>query len=281
MLKYPKIDAWGKRDTQNVFDSPVVVQEKLDGANASFMLDEFGEFHCFSRNNELTEEDNLHGFYQYCHENIYMSALLPGHTYFGEWLVKHKINYGEENHRKFYLYDVRVADRYYVMATPEVAEALGVHLAPFTMTGQKTPQEVIEWVGNPSILNPSVKAEGVVVKNYEKQYMVKFVSDEFRETMPVKKSRNMQLSDLDVWVDAVVTKPRIEKLLNKLKDAGTLPQQLCIQDMGDVLKALGSSIVDDVFEEELEGLQRIARKKISKLTPQIVRDILACGIIIP
>lgn len=283
MLKYPKIDAWGKRDTANVFMGAVVVQEKLDGANASFMLDEFGEFHCYSRNNQLTEDHNLQGFYQYC-QQLNTATMIPGLTYFGEWLVKHKIAYGEEFLRKFYLYDIAKNGNFF---SPNKYDAsiLGVELAPtisnFHLESSIVhPAEVIEEVGKQSLLDPSVKREGVVVKNYSTQQFVKFVSDEFRETMPKKKSKLHQNSDLDEWAISVTTKPRIEKLLTKLKVSGELPEQLCIQDMGTVLKTLGSSIVDDIISEELEGLQRIARKKISKIAPNIVREILAQGIMV-
>jgi predicted ATP-grasp superfamily ATP-dependent carboligase len=47
----------------------IVIEEKIDGANASFKL-ENGELTAFSRNNQLDETNNLRGFYQWVQKNI-------------------------------------------------------------------------------------------------------------------------------------------------------------------------------------------------------------------
>ena len=85
----------------------LVVQEKLDGSNASFTMED-GELACFSRRKKLNENETLNGFYNWAHENIeeWMFNFLEGHIIFGEWLVKHKIQYKEECYKEFYVFDV-------------------------------------------------------------------------------------------------------------------------------------------------------------------------------
>ncbi|WP_158442453.1 RNA ligase family protein [Paenibacillus pini] len=78
-------------------------QEKLDGANASFKR-VGDEIISFSRKTQLSIENNLRGFYEWT-QTLDVSKLLEGVIYFGEWLVKHKLDYGE-NMNQFYLFDI-------------------------------------------------------------------------------------------------------------------------------------------------------------------------------
>ena len=53
-----------------------------------------------------------------------------------------------------------------------------------------------------------------------------------------------------------------------------LPAELDITDTGNVLKALSSDVVNDIFEEEMHIFLDMLRKKISKKTPTVVRELL-------
>ena len=96
MKKYDKVKGSGIL-LDKFKDRGLVVQEKLDGSNASFTVDN-GELQCFSRRKKLNQNETLNGFYGWVHENIQEDVFdfLEDYIIFGEWLVKHKIQYKEE-----------------------------------------------------------------------------------------------------------------------------------------------------------------------------------------
>lgn len=107
--KYTDIVRYGKSSTQGVIQEGDIISitEKIDGANASFCIDNESSLgvSCYSRNNLLTEENRLRGYYDWILNNIapIKHKLNPNYRYYGEWCVKHKIIYKEENYYKFYL----------------------------------------------------------------------------------------------------------------------------------------------------------------------------------
>ena len=109
--KYDKILNKGFQLSDFV-ETGIEVTEKLDGSNASFTYDaDAKKVRVFSRNQELTENNNLNGFYQYVQEfvkdfNDLQIATLSDYTIFGEWLTKHTVTYKDEAYNKFYAFDV-------------------------------------------------------------------------------------------------------------------------------------------------------------------------------
>jgi len=68
--KYDKILNKGFQ-LSNFLNEGFSVEEKLDGSNASFTYDaDAKKVRVFSRNQELTENNNLNGFYQYVQEFV-------------------------------------------------------------------------------------------------------------------------------------------------------------------------------------------------------------------
>lgn len=169
-----------EHDTTTAETGSIVIQEKLDGVNVSFMV-ENGKLRVFLRNEELSSENDLHGFYNWAVDNITINNLLPNFVYFGEWLTKDNIDYGKENTNKFYLFDVYslIAEEYCELEDVELeAEALGVKIVPILYTGEVKDINLESIVGK-SKLNPDVNAEGVVIKNYGEQKFTKVTSPTF------------------------------------------------------------------------------------------------------
>lgn len=285
--KYNSIVRHGKTAThETVKDgSKVVVWEKLDGANASFKLHE-GEILCYSRNNILTESDGLRGFYQWVHEHINKDLLAEGLIYYGEWLVPHKIDYGE-NFKNFFLFDVysEKEDSYLSLHTViSWSIELNIDFAPIIYHGVVGEDFTFEDIQNnvgKSVLSVDGKGEGVVIKNYDFKYrdgsqmFTKIVTKEFQESNGAKVKTTSQKADaLTEFIGQTVTENRVEKLLMKLVDEGKLKEDYDITDMGTILKELGSSVADDVIKEELDELIKVVKGRVGRVVPNVVKKVL-------
>jgi len=283
MKKYSKVVRHGKKGTHLTIEGnpEVVIMEKLDGANASFKKED-GVIKCFSRNNEVNEENNLRGFYEWVQENINPQDLKDDAIYFGEWMVKHSIDYPQEVYQNFYLFDVydEEFEQYIEFKfVKKEAKRLGLNLVPVFYEGEfQSLDHVNSFVGQSNLGDIG---EGVVLKNYNYrdkhggQVFTKIVSDGFAEKAKTKKQKLPQNSnELDDFVDTYLTNARVEKMLNKLVDEGVIDQEYGIEDTGTILKNSGSRIIDDILEEEMDSLIKIVKKKIGKKYPQKVKEVI-------
>ena len=276
MKKYDSIPRYGKQGTRDILGTEVVVMEKLDGANASFGIID-GELKMFSRNQELDEHNTLRGFYDWVKQDVDAGKLFVSTIYFGEWLVPHTVHYKKEAQGKFYLFDIydRKDEKYLGWdIVKQSAKHLGLETPKVLFEGElQDIADLEQYVGQSELTEIPNTGEGIVVKDYEGQQFVKIVSDKFKETKSIKQP-SLNKSDIDSVVDSVLTPQRVEKLIHKKIDLGLLPTELDITDTGNVLKALSSDVVNDIFEEEMHVFLDMLRKKISKKTPIVVRELL-------
>ena len=276
MKKYDSIPRYGKQGTRDILGTEVVVMEKLDGANASFGVIG-GELKMFSRNQELNEHNTLRGFYDWVRHNVDPRKLFVSTIYFGEWLVPHTVQYKKEAQCEFYLfdiYDVKTDTYLDWNITVQAAKHLGLRTPEVFFRGElHSMTDVDKYVGRSELTEIPNTGEGIVVKDYEGQQFVKIVSDKFKETKYTKQP-SLDRTDIGALIDSVLTPQRVEKLIHKKIDLGLLPTELDVTDTGNVLKALSSDVVNDIFEEEMHIFLDMLRKKISKKTPIVVRELL-------
>ena len=276
MKKYDSIPRYGKQGTRDILGTEVVVMEKLDGANASFGIID-GELKMFSRNQELDEHNTLRGFYDWVKQNVDAGKLFVSTIYFGEWLVPHTVHYKKEAQGKFYLfdiYDVKTETYLDWNITVQAAKHLKLRTPEVFFRGElHSMTDVDRYLGQSELTEIPNTGEGIVVKDYEGQQFVKIVSDKFKETKSIKQP-SLDRTDIGTLIDSVLTPQRVEKLIHKKIDLGLLPAELDITDTGNVLKALSSDVVNDIFEEEMHVFLDMLRKKISKKTPIVVRELL-------
>lgn len=276
--KYQSIDRLGHKNTIGVLNEGdyIVIQEKLDGANASFRKDG-NKVLAFSRNNELNEENTLGGFYQWVQENIKAEDLVDGAIYFGEWLNPHKVKYPEYA-KQFFLYDIYDLDleRYIKFDFVKLqAIKLGLNLIPVFYEGDYISFEHLQsFVGKTALggmLGDIETGEGIVVKNVDyvnrfgSQKFVKLVSDVFREVQKQKASKNPQveLTIEQQFVNATVTTARVEKFLHKFVDEGILEEPYGIEDIGIILKHMNPRIQEDILSEELINLEELVSMEVA------------------
>ena len=276
MKKYDSIPRYGKQGTRDILGTEVVVMEKLDGANASFGIIG-GELKMFSRNQELNEHNTLRGFYDWVRQNVDPRKLFVSTIYFGEWLVPHTVQYKKEVQNEFYLfdiYDVKTDTYLDWNLTVQAAIHLGIRTPEVFFRGElHSMTDVDKYLGQSELTEIPNTGEGIVVKDYEGQQFVKIVSDKFKETKSIKQP-SLDRTDIGTLIDSVLTPQRVEKLIHKKIDLGLLPTELDVTDTGNVLKALSSDVVNDIFEEEMHIFLDMLRKKISKKTPIVVRELL-------
>jgi len=289
MKKYMDIIRLGHKSTVGVLNEGdnITITEKLDGANASFKK-ENGIIKAFSRNTELNEENNLRGFYQWT-QTLDINLLLDNIIYFGEWLVRHTIKYQLDKLNQFYLYDIynENYNTYLDFSFIEYeANKLNINLIPLFYKGEYQSFEHLKSFVGKTIFGEG-KGEGIVVKNvgyknkYGNQIFVKLVTEEFSEVQKQKppKDPNRPITVEQEFINMCLTKARVDKLLHKLIDEGIIEEEFGIEDMGLILKNLGSRVYEDIIKEESDSLPenyeiQLIRKAIGNKLPSAIKDIL-------
>lgn len=294
--KYTSVIRYGKKGTENVLNvgDYITITEKVDGANGSFCYDEesSNKISCYSRNQPLTEENTLRGFYSWVNENIspISEKLNKNYRYIGEWLIPHTVAYKEECYKNFYLFSIWDDEEQKYLSDEIVkseAKRLNLKTVKYLYEGEFISYEHLEgFVGKSEMSLETDKGEGIVIKNVgyfdhnNKQVFVKMVRAEFAECMGQKQNKDSKVIDTRIGkISTLLTKARIEKLIHKGIDEGTLSETLTLSDMGVVIKAIGNSIFTDIIKEEsdmLEGIEESAiRKTIGKNIPPVIREIIS------
>jgi RNA ligase len=290
--KFTDVVRLGHKNTIGVLaeGDNIVIQEKIDGANASFRR-VGNELVAFSRNHQLSEENTLGGFYQFVKElNIQIGE---GLIFFGEWTNPHKVKY-PEHQKKFFLFDIYdvTQGKYLPWETVKrVGQSLGLNLVPVFYEGEyKGFDHLQSFVGKTELggmLGDISTGEGIVVKNVDytdrfgNQMYVKLVTDAFREVQKQKapKDPKVEATQEQKFVDQTVTTARIEKFLHKFVDEGILDEQFGIEDMGIILKNMNTRIYEDIIKEESDLLpeqhdEKQLRKAISRTVANTVKKII-------
>lgn len=260
--KYEKIHRLGKDEVEGILDVPVLVQEKVDGANLSVFTGNDGRIHVCSRNNDVTDRaDGFNGAVKYCqeHEGIrYFLEKNPKCILYGEWLVRHTIAYKETAYRQFYLFDVYDTELEKYMSartTEQIAKECKINYPPILAELEKpTIEEINKHIGKSAFGD---RGEGVVIKPrvpYKNQFgdtvYAKVVTQEFKEDNGIVFGGNNRHSDT-YWemyfINKYVTLPRVQKVMNKIQPE--LDEKL---DMKHIPRIMGTVYHDMIAEEGWE-----------------------------
>lgn len=245
----------------------IVIQEKIDGANACVRYDEEnGRLACFSRNRELSADNTLRGFWNIVQKlDVKPFKEHPSWYVFGEMLVPHTIKYFHERYNKWYVYDIYDIEKEKWLPQEIVADFCKRAGLEYVHTYYEG--EFISWEHIKSFLhNPLYgnEQEGVAIKNQTTMNnprgkypaYLKLVNARFRE---IQKSNHVQkIKDPQKLeekeraqniADMIVTKPRVEKMLHKLVDEDVLPSTITPKDMGLIARELPKRIYADCIKE--------------------------------
>lgn len=274
----------------------IIIQEKLDGANASFQYDSEEDcLQCFSRNLLLTSKNDLRGFYAWVQalDKDKVRAVLGTHRrMFGEWLVRHTVLYPEERYNTLYCFDVFDTETKQYLPQHEVkqlAEQLGMQYVPVFYEGKFTKWDDYMPLVGKTALGGEI-GEGIIIKNmstlnsdvlYTKIVHENFLEVKYKPKQKYKKPKDSakikEHQRLTTLAKTIVTRPRVEKLLYKLVDEGVLPVDFSEEHMKLILRHLPSAVYYDCLKEEPEIVSQIEDfgKYSGAITKAHLKEILA------
>lgn len=272
----------------------ITITEKIDGANASIVVNEDGTLTACSRRNELNQNNTLQGFYDFVQTldaSIVSAALTSRYILFGEWLVKHTIRYPEDKMKQFYVFDVYDTETEQYMPwdfTKQIAEFIGLKTVPLFYDGPFISWEHIYSFVGKTEMGGEPTGEGVVIKSQDRldnkfsgtpEY-VKIVAKEFsevhqskpqKEIDPAKVAARQAAEDLAA---TIVTARRVEKSIQKLVEDGIVSEDWDEKSLGVIAKHLPRAVYNDCVKEEPETVAQIENfgKICGSLTMKLARE---------
>lgn len=287
---YPKIYNLGHVALANLFDdNSVLVQEKYDGSQLSWMWDVEGELFVKSKGKMqagggAVTDKMFNGAVEYL-TGIDQPAASVNCVFRGEWFTSAKHNtlaYDARPLNGLVLYDAEWApsDFATVNEVAEMAEEQGISSAR-TLEVWSGLHPILDhlkaWLATESSLGGPL-VEGVVFKNYarmdpfqpDKVLMGKYVSDDFREKHgKAWKAKNPGRGDVIEGIVAQLnTEARWEKAVQHLRDNGDLEGSP--RDIG----ALMVEVKRDILEEEkIWILAKLQQNFLPKITRGLGRGL--------
>ena len=261
---YPKIFNLGNKYVKDIFKNAVFIQEKIDGSQISWSVDDNHNLMIRSKGAVINPDmppdifaPSVASIKRMYHEG----HLAPGVIYRGEAMRGPRHNtliYERAPKNNIVLFDVQFNDgvEAHVNLLPGIAESLGIEVTPLLMQGRIEDQNQLEdLLRVPSFLGGMI--EGIVIKNYdlptpfgEGWLMAKLVLPQFRElhkSNPEYKKGDIvqeiagRVSPLARWVKAVNYLRDTEQLLESPVDIGKLMkhvQQDVEEEAEDAIKSM-------------------------------------------
>ncbi len=292
--KYEKINRLGKEETDGILDGLCYIEEKIDGANLSVWIED-GEIHVGSRNNDVTNNGTgFNGAVEYCRNHEGIKKLLSRHPelrLYGEWLVKHTVDYKATAYKKFYLFDIFDHSKnefFDTMSVRVFSDDYEIDAVPFLAKLEKpTLEQIMIYVGKSQFGD---RGEGVVIKNpnfinkFGSRECAKIVTESFKEDSGIVFGGNNKFSDTywEVYVvNKYMTLPRVQKIMNKI-------QPMVDKKLGmEHIPRISATAYHDMLTEEIweisknaqginfNSLKRIAIKKAIQIYKDIINDTIS------
>ena len=179
-------------ELQAILSGPLIVEEKMDGANLGLSLGAKGELRFQNRGNWL--EGKLTGQWERLrswaaeHEVALRSVLPENHVLFGEWCyATHSIHYDRlpDWFLAFDVFDVGVGRFWSVARRNALATATQIATVPIISNGVFTQSDIIGMLDSPAAYATGSR-EGLYLRREEDEWLLnraKIVRAEFTQTM--------------------------------------------------------------------------------------------------
>ena len=260
---YPKIHTLGHRDIKDIFDDPVVIQEKVDGSQLSFSFSE--EKGLLIKTRRQFVQTDTPKMFQEAALIIPTLDLKPGWVYRGEYLQKRKHNmiaYDRLPPKHIILFDIEKNDGHWCDQEELILEAdrLGLFYVPVMAMGICRAEDIEPMLDRPSILGGTL--EGVVVKNSTKRMLGKYVQAKFREVGAKIRKGGGVVDKLDNIASMYRSETRWDKAVMRLREAGELGG--VPEDISKILKEVNMDLDDEIRDEVRDLLFSTFYKEIKK-----------------
>lgn len=262
-IKYPKIKHLGDKETLGLFSpGPVVVQEKIDGANFAFFI-ENDTINFSKRSSNLTDGETLQKNKDKSTKWLAITSIMEVYQknpekfkknlyYFGESMQKHTLAYDDiPGFVGFDVYDLETHEVLDWKIAKKAFESLGlpfIHVH-FEKDGSEiTVGELKELIKTSTYRKG--EAEGVIIKRYDKknvygrQLYGKILAEQFHEIKSRPDSEKVLAADEIKIANEYATSARIEKIIHKLHDDGHEIEM-------PMMKILFKEVTKDILEEEI------------------------------
>jgi len=234
MRKFDDVERLGKEEVEGILNDTCYIFEKIDGANISFYWDIEKGLCIASRNTEIYSDKNGGNFrniVEWLEKNPNIREIVKDFTnfiFYGEYLIKHKIQYPPECMNKVWFFDIynKELQKYlYYNTTKQLFQNYDISYIPCLGFGYYT-KEQLELYMNINNFKGNPSQEGIVIKNYNfvnkfgRTQWAKMVNSIFQEV----KEKNVGIKEgiEDKIVENYITMARVEKICSKLKN------ELCI-----------------------------------------------------
>jgi hypothetical protein len=273
----PKVWAMGHRQALALWKGRVIVQEKVDGSQISFMRTKDDRLRIRSKGVEQDIESPDKMFTQAVVQiQARFEKLTPGAIYRGEYLSKPKhnvLNYGRVPPGNIALFDVVGTSGEYL--SPSEVHRISVHLqlGCVPTLDERAPGPIDELLLKSYLATKSafgdVTVEGVVFKNYEQftpingdPIFVKVVNEAFKETHKRAWCAQTKKDFIEELAAEYNNQVRWEKGIQHMRENGQLTDSS--KDIGPLFKEIHADIEEECADEIKEKLWKQFRKKILK-----------------
>ena len=286
--RYQHIERLGHADVEGLLDGEVIIQEKLDGANATVAIEpETGRLVIASRSCAVSvagdPPNGFRGLVEYVLGHHGLQALASVYIVRGEWLVPHSVkDYEPSNYKHFYIFDCQRYDTGEYVHPDEwlkVADELGCRYVPTVICLlDPTPAQIAELVVGPSALG-APKREGVIAKRYGfvnrfgRTAWGKVVAADFLE----KNKLHMGANKHDVpelrFVAETVTDAAVLKVIGKTSDLHG--KQVDVRAMEEVLGRLWCELAHEELVDwwmKYKAIDAMSLRLLKKLVYQRGRE---------
>jgi len=293
--KYHKIKVIGDEENKELLSNPddlIVIEEKMDGGNFRFVIIN-GKIIMDSRTRELDEDNKNIKNFKRCIEHIRSNletkdlSLYEGFIFYGECMISHTMQYDWENIPPFLGFDIynnKLEKFIEFDAVLIMYKQLGLDMVPIieVKPAKDIKQLTDDDVPDSKYYAPSAKdkkAEGIVLKNYKRQVMAKYVRDKFKEKCKDifgKSKKFARLEEDDELIIAIYcTNARIDKIIFKLIDEGYKLEM-------KMMEKLPKEVINDIYEEHWKEICfsnwsvnfRNIKKRITKRCLEVLKQVM-------